>query len=155
MSARREDRDRGAVIVEFALIFPIFIALVFGIISYSVMLNYRQGLSQAASESARAAAIVPSGMAVSEKLTRATNALNDALGANGVTCASGVLKRNGATVGTCVINPRTACPSDATRFCSIVTLDHAYRANPIIGSFPGLGITLPEHITYQAVVEVN
>jgi Flp pilus assembly protein TadG len=58
----RPSRDRGAAMVEFALILPIFVALVFGIISYGYMLSYRQAVSQAASEGARAAAIVPSGM---------------------------------------------------------------------------------------------
>ena len=48
MRRGRKD-ERGAVLVEFALIVPVLLALVFGIISYGYMLSYRQGLSQAAS----------------------------------------------------------------------------------------------------------
>lgn len=141
--------------VEFALILPIFVALVFGIISYGYMLSYRQSLGQAASEGARAAAVAPSGMLDGPRRTLATNALNDALTSYGMKCEGGVLKRGAATQGSCTITPKTQCPSDATRSCSIVTVTHAYRDHPLIPSFPGLGITLPQNLTYTAVIEVS
>ena len=153
--ADRPTRDRGAVLVEFALIAPIFVTLVFGIISYGYMLSYRQALGQAASEGARAAAVVPSGMSVAAKGTRALNALNDSLSSYGVTCAGSVLKHGSTTVGSCSIQTKTACPSDSSRSCAIVTIVHRYRDHPLIPTFPGLGITLPEQLTYTAVVEVN
>lgn len=153
---RRRDRDeRGAVLVEFALIVPVLLALVFGIIAYGYMLSYRQGLSQAASEGARAAAILPSGVAPGERATRATAAANGALDAYGVRCVAGVLTRNGAANGTCSIRPSTPCPEDASRSCAVVTLTHAYRDHPLVSSFPGLGITLPRVLSYTAVVEVS
>ena len=153
--ADRPTRDRGAVLVEFALIAPIFVTLVFGIISYGYMLSYRQALGQAASEGARAAAVVPSGMSVAAKGTRALNALNDSLSSYGVTCAGSVLKHGSTTAGSCSIQTKTACPSDSSRSCAIVTIVHRYRDHPLIPTFPGLGITLPEQLTYTAVVEVN
>ena len=151
----RTTRDRGAVLVEFALIAPIFVTLVFGIISYGYMLSYRQALGQAASEGARAAAVVPSGMSVAAKGTRALNALNDSLSSYGVTCAGSVLKHGSTTAGSCSIQTKTACPSDSSRSCAIVTIVHRYRDHPLIPTFPGLGITLPEQLTYTAVVEVS
>lgn len=153
-SSRRRD-DRGAAIVEFALIMPILIALIFGIISYGYMLSYRQALGQAASEAARAAAIVPSGMSDAGKTTKATAALNDALGSYDVSCAGGVLKHDGASNGSCSIQTATSCPADTTRRCAVVTITHAYRDHPLLPTFPGLGISLPENLTYTAVVEVN
>ncbi|WP_159085802.1 TadE family protein [Aeromicrobium chenweiae] len=152
---RADDRDRGAAMVEFALILPVLVALIFGIISYGYMLSYRQGLSQGASEAARAAAIVPSGMPAAAKLAKATTALNDAMGSYGVSCAGGVLRHDGAASGSCSIQTSTACPQDSSRRCAVVTVTHAYRAHPLISSFPGLGITLPENLSYTAVVEVN
>ena len=151
----RTTRDRGAVLVEFALIAPIFLTLVFGIISYGYMLSYRQALGQAASEGARAAAVVPSGMSAAAKGTRALNALNDSLSSYGVTCAGSVLKHGSTTAGSCSIQTKTACPSDSSRSCAIVTIVHRYRDHPLIPTFPGLGITLPEQLTYTAVVEVS
>ncbi len=155
---RRRSDERGAAMVEFALILPIFVALVFGIISYGYMLSYRQGLSQAATEGARAAAIVPSGLDVAAKTTRALTALNQSLDAYGVSCAAGnpgILSRGTENSGTCTILPSTACPEDNTRKCATITVTHAYRDHPLIPSFPGLGVTLPQNLTYTAVVEVN
>jgi Flp pilus assembly protein TadG len=142
-------------LVEFALIVPILIALVFGIISYGYMLSYRQALGQAASEGARAAAIVPSGMVEATKTAKARTALNDALGSYGVSCTGTALMRGTSTDGSCSITPKGPCPADPARFCTTVTVTHNYRDKPLIPSFPGLGITLPEKLTYRAVVEVN
>jgi len=153
--SRRSDRDRGAVMVEFALILPIFIALVFGIISYGYMLSYRQSLGQAASEGARAMAMVPSGMDATSKTVKGRTAVNDALSGYGMTCSGTVLMHNSASNGTCTVQPNVACPADATRRCAVVTVTHAYRDNPLVPSFPGLGVTLPQNLTYTAVVEVN
>ena len=51
---RARERERGAAAVEFALVVPLLLVLVFGIISYGYMLSFRQSISQAAAEGARA-----------------------------------------------------------------------------------------------------
>jgi hypothetical protein len=53
---RAEDR-RGQALVEFALVFPIFAMILFGIISLGLWVFYQQQLSNAAREAARYAAI--------------------------------------------------------------------------------------------------
>lgn len=59
MSNRRQrSRDRGAVAVEMALVTPLLVVLVFGIIDFSRVFNAELQLSQAAREGARLAAIV-------------------------------------------------------------------------------------------------
>lgn len=147
--------DRGAAMVEFALVLPIFLALVFGVISYGYMLSFRQAVSQAAAEGARAAAVTPPGVTDAVRTTKATAAINNALGGYGITCVSGQLRKGSTPVGTCAVPPAAACPNDATRRCASVTVTHQYRANPLIPSFPGLGISLPERLTYTSVVEVG
>ena len=57
LRARRERGSRGAAAVEFALLVPIVLLLLFGIISYGYMLSFRQAMSQGASEGARAGAV--------------------------------------------------------------------------------------------------
>lgn len=136
--------------VEFALILPIFVALVFGIISYGYMLSYRQGLSQAATEGARSAAVAPSG---ADREDRARTALNASLAAYDVACEGTALQRRGATVGSCIIDVADVCSGG--RPCVTIDVNHNYRDHPLIPSFPGLGITLPEQLPYTAVVEVN
>lgn len=51
------NKDHGAVAVEFALVLPVFILLVFGIVEFGRAFNIQVSLSEAARESARYAAI--------------------------------------------------------------------------------------------------
>jgi Flp pilus assembly protein TadG len=56
-SARRAPADRGAAAVEFALLLPMLLLLVFGIIDFGRALNAQITLTQAAREGARLAAL--------------------------------------------------------------------------------------------------
>lgn len=158
---RRRHREHGVAAVEFALIAPLFIALVFGIISYGYMLSFRQGMSQAAAEGARVFAVAPTvGVSTTGSLSTkdaAIAAINRSLSSYSVTCtAAGTLTRNGATVGTCSVpSTATACANNAASKCVKVDLRYSYRANPLIPSFPGLGIVLPETLAYNTTVQVN
>ena len=129
----RPDR-RGAAAVEFALILPILMVLVFGIINYGDMLSVRQSVSQAASEGARAAAVTPGADAAKE--TAALSAVNSALDAQGQSCASG-----GCTV--------TFEECDGAR-CARVKVLIDYDA-----LIPGFGLVLPDQLTYTAVARVS
>lgn len=55
--ARSAARDRGAAAVEFALLLPVLLLLVFGIIDFGRALNAQITLTQAAREGARLAAL--------------------------------------------------------------------------------------------------
>jgi Flp pilus assembly protein TadG len=52
-TGRRRPRDRGAAAVEFALILPVLLLIIFGIIDFGRMLNAQINASQAAREGAR------------------------------------------------------------------------------------------------------
>jgi len=54
---REQERDRGAAAVEFALVAPILLALVGGIIEFSYTYNLQISVTQAAREAARTMAI--------------------------------------------------------------------------------------------------
>lgn len=154
--ARRRD-ERGAAMVEFALIAPLFIALVFAVISYGYMLSYRQGMSQAAAEGARSIAVAPA--SASDLAGSARAAVNRSLSSYGVTCTSGgALTHSGRTVGSCTVPAAaSACPAPnpSSARCATVTIVHDYRQNPLIPSFPGLGITLPDRLSYSSTMEAN
>lgn len=56
--SRRRRRERGASLVEFALILPVFLMLLFGMITAGLALNDKQQMTHATREGARYAATV-------------------------------------------------------------------------------------------------
>jgi len=69
--AATEPRDRGSAAVEFALLLPVLLLLIFGIIDFGRALNAQITLTQAAREGARLAAL---GYSTSAVTTRAQSA---------------------------------------------------------------------------------
>jgi len=58
---RERERERGAVLVEFAIVLPLLLALVMGMISFGIWYNNKLNLSTAAREGARYGATLPLG----------------------------------------------------------------------------------------------
>jgi Flp pilus assembly protein TadG len=133
----RRDED-GAAALEFALVLPILLTLVFAIISYGYMFSVRQALTQAAAEGARAAAVAASGQAS----TQATAAVNSALSSLSMTCGSGGL--------TCTPTAATC----GTAACMKVTVSFAYRANnPLPSLLPDA--LIPATLSFTSSAQVN
>lgn len=153
---RRDGRDdRGAAALEFALILPILVVLVFGVIAFGYMLSFRQAMSQAAAEGGRAAAVKPAGTTNADRLTAARAAINDALDSYDVECTSGGgLTHAGGPSGTCTIAIGACSSGPAGAQCAKVTLDYPYSDNALI---PGLGINavLPDDLVYSSEVRVS
>lgn len=150
---RRRRIETGAAAVEFALVVPLLVVLVLGIISYGVMLSFRQTLSQATTEGARAAAVT---LIDAQKTDQGRAAVNDALASTGVSCTAGSLLRDGAPAGTCVVGAPVPCLTGAaTSRCVTVTLAYEYDAHPLVPSFPGVGVVLPSTLTYSATARVS
>ena len=144
----RRESERGAAAVEFALVAPLLILLVMGVISYGYMLSFRQALSQGAAEGARAAAVSPFPTAAARQ-QEGLDALNEALDAYGVSCdgyaAGSHLVKDGVNVGTCSVTIG-ACTNDPTKDCVTAALDYWYEDNPLTPKFPGVGLVLPESL---------
>ncbi len=135
--------ERGAAAVEFALIAPLLIILVFGIISYGYMLSFRQGMSQGASEGARAGAVWAAAYQTTQDAARiaaATTQINNALTSYGVSCSSGAVCA--VTIGAC-----------GTAKCVTVKVSYPYAAEPLTPSFPL--VPLPDTLTYTATARVS
>ncbi|WP_141012904.1 TadE/TadG family type IV pilus assembly protein [Nocardioides sambongensis] len=136
---------RGAAAVEFALVLPVLLVLVFGIINFGDMLSVRQGVSQAAAEGARAAAVTPG--STETKRAAAKAAVADALGAHGETCSAECsFEIERCTSGA---DPDPDDPG-GTPDCAYVEVVIAYDA-----LIPGFGAVLPETLSYEAVARVS
>ena len=102
-------RDLGAeltAVVEFAIASVILLTLLFGIVSYGYALSFKQGLTQAAAEGARAAAVAASGQAA----LKAADAVKPAVGAFNKTCGTAGLSCTYSTLATdtkCSRSPTT------------------------------------------------
>ena len=139
----RRQQD-GASAVEFALIAPVVLLLLFGIISYGYMLSFRQAISQGAAEGARAAAVAPAVYTNSQLQDAALDAVQQALDNYGTTCGSAAL--------TCTVTIGN-CPQNAAKQCATVAIDYLYDHHPLLPDFPF--IPMPEHLSYTAVAEVS
>lgn len=71
---RRRGRDSGAAAVEFALVLPLLLLILFGIIDFGRMLNAQITINEAAREGARAMALFDQ-TAGGNRVTRATSEL--------------------------------------------------------------------------------
>ena len=128
--------ERGAAAVEFALVVPFLLLFLVGIISYGYLLSFRQGISQAAAEGARAAAVAP---ASANRVAIAEAAVEDVLG---VDCGSPYL--------TCATTTPASCST-----CLSLTLVYRYESDPTKPVFPGIGLAVPDQLTYTATVEMS
>ena len=70
----RSNRERGAVAVEFAVLLPVLLMILLGIIEFGIAFNHQQGLHAAAREGARLASLPTS--TSSQINTRVTDSLN-------------------------------------------------------------------------------
>lgn len=141
--------DRGAAAVETALcICFVVLPLVFATIAYAYMLSFRQTVTQAAAEGARAGAVAPSGTADADRSTAALKASSGAMatGPGGLTCNVDNL--------VCTA-PVATCADGSGKNCITVTVTYPYRDHSLLPTIPGMGFLLPETITYAAVAEVN
>jgi Flp pilus assembly protein TadG len=106
-SASRRRSERGSAAVEFAILLPVLILLLFGIIEFSIAYNHQQGLHAAAREGARVAALPQSTQA--SVIDRVRSALQGVMNSTDIQNAtitvtpSGNQPCNGAPAGTHVI----------------------------------------------------
>jgi len=131
--------QRGAVAIEFALVFVLFFMVMYGIVAYGMVFAVQHSLTQAVSEGARAAVRDVGGLPERMALAKTTSATAIAwLG------------------GRAPVPQVTSAPCAATPFvCVKVLLVYDYLNNPLVPALPGLGIALPARLTAQATVQLD
>lgn len=132
-------------LVEMALVVGLLALFLFGIITFGVTMSFKQTLSQAANEAARAAAVAPRGVAVE----RARAAADRVLGGWDVGCNDG----RGLTCSF-VIEPCPDGPSSTTE-CMTVRLVYDLEGHPRVPTVPVVDQVLPEEVVTRVVVAVE
>jgi Flp pilus assembly protein TadG len=140
---RRRHDERGTALVEFAIASVILLTLLFGIVSYGYALSFKQGLTQAAAEGARAAAVV-------------TNASAPGIAATAVGTALNAFSKNCLSPGmSCTYLTTTAATGCPVNTCIRVQVSYDYKNYPLMPKFPGLGLLLPDTIKSASIVQTS
>jgi Flp pilus assembly protein TadG len=143
---RKRHEQRGAVLVEMALVVTFLCLVVFGIISFGLLLGYRQNLTQAATEAARAASVQQDPDA---QRTAALAAATSALGELDHTCGT-----TPEAALTCTVSAIFACPSDPTLACRTVTVTLDNGAHSVVPRVPLLAPFIPDKLRATSTVIV-
>jgi Flp pilus assembly protein TadG len=142
---RRSREERGAAVVEFAIASMLLVTLLFGIISYAYALSFKQGLTQAAAEGARKAAVSTAATAPANAATAVEKAVN----AFNKHCNTG----DGTTCTYNMTAAATGCATD--NICMRVRVSYDNNNFPLMPKFPGLGILLPGTLQSTSITQVS
>jgi Flp pilus assembly protein TadG len=143
---RRSDHhdERGAEMVEFAFVVVLLIALLYGIVTYGLILAAQATITQAAADAARAG-IVASSTAVTTAEAQA--------GTDVGWMDKGACGTSGTTI-TCVASEEP-CPSNGNNTCLKVTVSYNYSSSPLFPEMPGLGLITPSTISSTNVLQLS
>jgi Flp pilus assembly protein TadG len=140
--SKRLRGENGVEMLEFALVIPIFVFVLYGLIAFGLMLSAKQTITNAASEGARAAVGATQGDQTAE-----TAAAHDKVDAAMKSFSGYHVDDPGAFEADfipCGINT-----------CIKVTVKYDYASHPIVPPAPGLGLVTPDKLTSTAVVQVS
>jgi Flp pilus assembly protein TadG len=146
-------RQRGLAAVEFALVFPIFFLIFYGLVTYSLIFVAQQSLALAASEGARSALTVgvtttQAGTVACTRARIVASWLDNWQGTGNLGCTP-------AVVANC---PSALASLNPVPQCIAVTVSFAYSGtggHPLVPTIPGMGPVLPTSLSSTAVVQVG
>jgi Flp pilus assembly protein TadG len=154
---RRGENERGAEMVEFAIVVVLLITLLYGIITYGLILAAQATITQAAADAARSGLTVGSATAVA---TAETQACTD-VGWMNKSCATPTSTSDTVCPGPVAGSAITAsaceetCPSNSLETCLTVSLIFNYSSNPLFPELPGLDVITPSIISSTNVLQLN
>lgn len=126
--------ESGAALVEFAFVFVLFVTVLYGLITFGMILAQKQSITNAAADGARAAVGQTSPEAAAQ--LRVRNALGD-------------------PAGRYLDTYDVAACAGGTGNCITVTITYDYEGHPLVPEAPGLGLVTPPSLAAKAVVQVS
>ena len=151
--------------VEFAFVGVILVMFAFGIIVFGFLLSFKQDVTRAAAEGARAGAVAvhtgtdPTTPAADQRRAAALTATQEAVAGFDKTCSDPSTKCN-VTVHDCTAAPNHASPTtsywaNGVQDCVTVEIIYDYANFPLIIDPPLLSAALPETISSKSVARLN
>ena len=150
---RRRD-EKGAALLEFALVIPLFVLVLYGLIAFGLILSAKNSITHASAEGARAAIGSYNDPAYPTDVARSAAAL--ATAKNQVAKSLGWLGSKyqasdspDPTVAHCVNS------TSLSSMCITVKVVYPYATRPLVAPAPGLGLVTPSSFSATAVVELT
>jgi Flp pilus assembly protein TadG len=141
---KRLHGENGVELLEFALVIPIFVFVLYGLIAFGMMLSAKQTVTNAAAEGARAA-VGASGDPVAAARSKVGSAMASYSGYN----VQDPKQFDGQVAACDPVN------SPAGPKCITVKVTYPYGDKPLIPPAPGLGLVMPSTLSSTAVVQVS
>lgn len=147
-------RDDGAAMVEFAFVGVLLVFFVLGIIHFGLLLSFKQDMTRAAAEGARAGAVAATpAVAFAETEAATAEAVDgfdkDCSAADGLTC-----NINLHPCATPVAEGTPSTPA-STGDCVTVELVYDYDQHPLLPKIPLIAAMLPDTIRDTSVARLN
>lgn len=139
---RRRRNEHGAEMIEFAIVVVLLITLLYGIISYGLILAAQATITQAAADATRSGIVTTTPIATAE-----AQAGTDLGWMNKGTCGT-----SGTTITCNAV--QIPCPSNVNQQCLKVTVAYNYSAAPLFPELPGLGIITPSTLSSTNVLQI-
>ena len=133
--------ESGAALVEFALVFGLFVFILYALIAFGMMLALKQSVTNASAEAARAAVGISDADDAEEK---AMETVADRLG------WLGDKYQESDTTATVDFCSGTSGPK-----CITVQIAYPYSSRPLVPPAPGLGLITPDTFGSTAVVQIT
>ncbi len=127
----RHRDQKGAALVEFAMVVGLFVFLLYGLISFGMILAAKQRITNAAAEGARAA-------------------VGQTSSPTAISAATARIAAAGLPAGAVPTYSTGSCGGNQ---CITVTIELNLNTNPIVPPAPGLGLVTPNKILSKAVVQ--
>ena len=148
--------DQGAALVEFAFVMVLLFTLIFGIVSFGLILSFKQDMTRAAAEGARAGAVA---FPATNAETDAEAALDEAIQEFGGPNWNGTGCEVGARPGLTCTAEIDACDGSGqpppVDQCVFVDMSFDYDSNPLFGNIPLIEAFMPDTIDASSVARTN
>jgi len=144
--------DAGTAILEFTFVAVLLLTIVFGIINFGLILSFKQDVTRAAAEGARAGAVAyPATNAVSDATTatqQAVQSFNKTCGSGGMTCT---VSQHDCSAPV----PDTNGDSSSDPNCVQVDITYDYENHPLLVPVPLISAFLPDTIRATSDARLN